>query len=866
MKKIVFLLLLIPLLAYNPASAQYEEVSTYTGNHLQTLRIPVGGVGTGNILLGGRGNIEHLEIFNRPDRQRRLEKTFFSLWIKEGNNPSHTTLLEREEFPPYLNADHKYAGGLPRMSEAILVNNYPRLLWRFEDGSVPAEISLEVVNPIIPLDYESSNYPVCKFNWTIKNPTGNPIKASIALSMENPVKANRIINQFITEGEVKGIQFTSEGEDVPVNYQGGLYLGTPAPQVEVQTHWYPGTWRDETHIFWDDFSDDGRLEEKREKWITTYKTASYNESTKRMATVLVPFELKPGEEISIPFYLSWYFPRREFTSGEVFGTEEAVGKVFSNTYEKRFTSETDALKKFMAAEHEIQSKAEAFARILSRSSFPGYVIEALNSQVASLASPLIQITSDGDVHGFEGVLTTGWCCPGTCTHVWNYEQALASLYPSLERKMRETEFLHNTFDDGFQTHRSIIPAGDYWFNGPAAADGQMGTIVRAYREWKLCGDNQWLASLWPKIKKALEFAWYGSGEPAKEKTGNVQQAWDENRTGLLSKRQHNTYDIDFYGPNSMTSSLYLAALKAGSEMAQAMGENAKSKEYLEVYHRGAQLMIDSLWNGDYFIQIILDDPDVYGEEKLSPPDEQGRRIPKYQYGNGCLADQLLGQYLAFVSGLGYITEKQYIDKALLSVYENNFIENLREFPNVQRVYGLNDEAGVVLCTWPKGDRPLLPFVYAEEIWTGVEFQVAASLIYSGRVAEGLRIVEAVQSRHDGHKRNPFEHNESGVHYARALASWSVLLALSGAEYDGVNKELRVAPKTGSPEFRSFWSANTAWGEITLNEKAAKIDVVHGDLFIRKLSLQPPGGSLKTWNFKEGKTIFEGEVLILSFDE
>lgn len=867
MKKIFFLLCLFPVLVVQSAGISYREVSTFRGSDLQTLLIPVGGVGTGNILMGGRGNIEHLEIFNRPDRQRRLEKTFFSLWIQEAGRKPHVTLLEREEFPPYENVTHQYAGGLPRMSEAILANNYPRLLWQFMDESVPVEISLEVINPVIPIDYESSNYPVCKFNWTIKNPTSNAINASVALSMENPVKAKKIFNEYLTEGNIKGIRFSSEGEDVPVNYQGGLFMGTTAPEIEVQTSWYPGTWRDETHIFWDDFSDDGRIAEKKEKWITTYKPTSYNESTKRMATVLVPFELKPGEEISIPFYLSWYFPRRVFTSSEVFGIENAVGKIFSNTYANRFKSETDALAKFIVAEQAVLAKAEAFAQILSNSSFPEYVIEALNTQVSSLVSPLIQVTSDGDVHGFEGVLNTDWCCPGTCTHVWNYEQTLASLYPSLERKMREIEFLHNTFDDGFQTHRSVIPVGDYWFNGPAAADGQMGTIVRAYREWKLSGDNEWLARLWPNIKKALEFAWHGSGAPAKEKTGNYQEAWDENKTGLLSKRQHNTYDIDFYGPNSMTTSLYLAALKAGSEMAVAMGEKQKSKEYLEVFDRGARLMVDSLWNGDYFIQILLDDHNVYREERLSPPDEHGRRIPKYQYGNGCLADQLLGQYLAFGSGLGYIADKEYIDKALMSVYENNFIENLRDFPNVQRVYGVNNEAGMVLCTWPKGDRPVLPFVYAEEIWTGVEFQVAASLIYSGRVKEGLRVVEAIQDRYDGNKRNPFEHNESGVHYARALASWSVLLALAGTEYDGTKQELTFAPKMPATSFSSFWSTNSAWGEITINEKEAKIQVAHGNLNVQKLNIQKPGSSsLKSWNYKKGKTVPEGKFLVLSFDE
>lgn len=863
MKRLI--LFFTALLFVGLTHAQLPQKSTFTGAELQTIRIPAGGVSTGNLLVGGRGNIEHVEIFNRPDRQRRLEKTFFSLWVKEQDKPPRATLLEREILPPYLDVTHVYAWGLPRMSEAKLINNYPHLQWDFDDQDIPLDVSLEIVNPIIPLDFESSNYPVARFNWIIKNPASQSIDASLAFSMENPVEAEKIINEAILDEKIKGIRFSAEGKNVPVNYRGGMLMGTTASNAELQTHWYPGTWRDETHIFWDDFRDDGHVESKQEKWITTYEPTSYNESTHRMATVLVPLKLKPGEEITVPFYIAWYFPERINTSGEVFGITEAMGKVFKNSYANSFSSERDVLNQFLTIEKKLTEKASAFAEIMGNSSYPDYVIEALNTQVATFVSPLIQVTAEGEVHGYEGVLNNGWCCPGTCTHVWNYEQALASLFPSLEQKMREIEFMHNTFDDGFQAHRSVVPTGDYWFNGPPAADGQMGTIIRAYREWKLSGDNEWLRKLWPKIQKALEFAWHGSGEPALEKTGNKQAAWDPHKTGLLSGRQHNTYDIDFYGPSSMTSSLYLAALKAGHEMALAMGEKNKAEEYLDVFQRGSELMADSLWNGDYFIQIVVNDPELCVKDHLSPPDERGRRIPKYQYGNGCLADQLLGQYLAFVSGLGYIADQKKIDKALMAIYEHNFIDNLREFENVQRVYGLNDEAGMVLCTWPKGDRPVLPFVYAEEIWTGVEYQVAASLIYSGKVKEGLRVVEAVQNRYNGTKRNPFEHIESGVHYARALSAWSMLLALSGYEYDGVKKELTFAPKTNASNFRSFWSAGSAWGEISINNKEAKIDVIHGSLSLTKLSVQnPQNDSLKTWNFENEKAVTEGSSLIVSF--
>lgn len=863
----LILFVLIIHLFLGQLNARSPESLVFRGNELQTIRIPAGGVGTGNLLVGGRGNIEYVEVFNRPNRQRRLEKTFFSLWVKEQGKQPVAKLLERELFPPYPNVTHSYAWGLPRMSEACLTNNYPHLQWQFQDDSVPVDVSLEVINPIVPLDLDASSFPVVKFKWIFKNITENAIEASVALSMENPLQTNRIFNRYVEHDNIRGIQFSAEGDDVPENFQGGFFYGIAGFTPEVQTHWYPGTWRDEIHIFWDDFSDDGHIENVKTEWSSSYKPASYNESTKRMSTVLVPFSLAPGEEISIPFYLSWYFPRRVFTAAEVFGIKEAEGKIFENYYARFFTDELDVLKQFLSRENEVLTKSKAFARSLRNSSFPDYVIEALNTQVATLASPLIQITADGEVHGFEGVLDNSWCCPGTCTHVWNYAQTLASLFPSLERKMRETEFLHNTFDDGFQTHRSVIPTGEYWFNGPAAADGQMGTIVRVYREWKLSGDNDWLAMLWPKIKKALEFAWQGSGEAARQKTGNVQPPWDPQKTGLLSGKQHNTYDIDFYGPNSLTSSLYLAALKAGSEMALAMGDKVSSEEYARIFRRGSQLFEDSLWNGEYFIQIMPDDNSIYSDEQLSPPDSQGKRLPKYQYGNGCLADQLLGQYLAFVSGLGYIVEKGKVDKALEAIYSYNFIRNLREFSNVQRVYGLNDEAGVVLCSWPHNDRPLLPFVYADEIWSGVEFQVAASLIFSGKTEKGLEIVKALQNRHDGYKRNPFEHNESGVHYARALSSWSVLLALSGAEYNGSAKEFVFAPKISPTDFRSFWSAGSAWGEISIHQNEVRLEVTHGNLSLNKLSVQNPiNFSLKIWEFESEKMVSEGQTLKLFFND
>ncbi|PHN07883.1 GH116 family glycosyl-hydrolase [Flavilitoribacter nigricans] len=850
-------LLSISLLLLPGLSPAQNPAKVYRGQQLQSLRVPIGGIGTGDILIGGRGNIAHIEVFNRPDRQRRLEKTGFAIWCQSGDGPAVAKLLEREIFPPYGESTHKYVAGLPRFREAEFINDFPLHRWQFRDEAIPLKVNMEAFSPFVPLDVAASSYPVVAFYWDLENPTDERVRGSVVFNLENPILGDSITNRYHQNAALQGVRMANQDPE-NVNYQGQLFIGTTAADPQIQTHWYPGTWRDEAHIFWDDFSKDGRIETQLSDWTTNSDPASYNESTHRMASVLVPFDLAPGERTRIPFYLSWYFPQRVFRLSETFGIAEAAGKTFGNAYSNYFSSELDALSKLLQQEDHLYTMTARFAERLQHSTYPESVKEALSTQAATLRTNLIQVSDKGNVHGFEGVNSGGWCCPGTCTHVWNYEQTLASLFPPLERNMREIEFLHNTFDNGFQAHRSVLPIGDYYFNGPAAADGQMGTVVRAYREWKLSGDDDWLAGVWPGVKKALEFAWYGPGTVSEDRHRHQekQMAWDPDQNGILTGRQHNTYDINFYGPSSMTTSVYLAALKAGAAMAAAMGDEKSASAYREVYEKGIRATEKELWNGEYFIQTIGDDPAATTE--YEPDNGSGASIPKYQYGDGCLSDQLLGQYLAFISGLGYLLDTVKVNSALHSIYRYNFIPSLREFSNVQRVYGLNDESGVVLCTWPNDNRPALPFVYSDEIWTGVEFQVAASLIYAGYTEEGLDIVRAVQDRYDGFKRNPFEHDESGVHYARAMASWSVLLALSGIDYDGQEQRLTFGPRINAGNFSTFWSTGTAWGSFDLVGRVAVLTVDYGELTLRQFGVR----DRKIETYPSGKQLRAGEQLVL----
>jgi len=279
----------------------------------------------------------------------------------------------------------------------------------------------------------------------------------------------------------------------------------------------------------------------------------------------------------------------------------------------------------------------------------------------------------------------------------------------------------------------------------------------------------------------------------------------------------------------MLSGLYLAALRAGEAMARHLGENEAADTYRAVYARGRERFERELWNGKHFIQNVEIADGLMVPKHLQTPGETG--FPKYQYGAGCLSDQLIGQWQAHVSGLGDVIDAAKAKGALEAIFENNFREGLRNVESVQRVFALQDEAGLILCSWPDGGRPKIPFVYSEEVWTGIEYQVAAHCFYEGLIEQGLAIVRAVRARYDGVRRNPWDEIECGHHYARALSSWSLVQALSGARYSAVEQSLTFAPKLKLP-FRSFVALGTAWGELRVTEREASLEIRYGTVALK----------------------------------
>lgn len=214
----------------------------------------------------------------------------------------------------------------------------------------------------------------------------------------------------------------------------------------------------------------------------------------------------------------------------------------------------------------------------------------MNANLSVLKTPTVLRLEDGSLWGWEGSYQTGGTCDGSCQHVWNYAYVLPFLFPSLERSLRENTMKYAMHHHGGTEFRVPLPLGRELYNYRSCVDGQMGEVIKCYREWKISGDNEWLRLYGDKIFKMLEFAW--SEE-------NVDH-WDLDRDGVMEGRQHHTLDVELFGPSAWLQGFFLLALDCGVQMAEALGEPEKAKMYRHVYEKGKKWTNENLFNGKYF--------------------------------------------------------------------------------------------------------------------------------------------------------------------------------------------------------------------------------------------------------------------------
>jgi len=530
------------------------------------------------------------------------------------------------------------------------------------------------------------------------------------------------------------------------------------------------------------------------------ETAGFDEAF--AGGVAQSLSLAPGEGKTADFVISWHFANM--------GTL-ARGSDTGAHYLNRFKDAAEV------AQH-IAANVERLSEITLRwqdtwydSTLPYWFLDRTFISLNCLASTTCFRFADGRFYTFEGVRA----CLGHPNHVWHYAQGHGRIFPELEQDVLERVW----YGFAFRKDGSMAFRGEH--GDESAIDGHCGAILCVLRAHQTNPDGAMLARMWPKVKQSIEYA-------------NTR---DRDGDGLLDTPMLTTLDEPWHGQIPWLTSMYLAALAAGAEMADEMGDAEFAQDCRERAAKGRAAMDAKLFNGEWFVQL----PDPDDPEKLGAYET-------------CHIDQVLGQAWAWQVGLGRVLNEETTRSALQALWKYNFSRNLDAYDEQSdpkgRPYFTDGEGGLVMTANALGRE--VPFgiyspfaCYLSETMNGFEYQAAAHMIAEGMVEEGLAIIRTVDERYDGEKRNPFNEVECGDHYARSMAAYGALITISGFEHHGPAGHIGFAPKLTPESFKAPFTAAEGWGTysqaVTPTALSAKISVKFGKLRVNTVSLGLPEG-------------------------
>ncbi len=807
-----------------------DGITKYTGENLDYIAFPLGGIGAGMLCLEGNAGLTSVSIRNRPEIFN--QPCMFSAFCIKGANGSARVL--EGQVPRWKIFGQPGAGnglgsthfGLPRCKTEYFTARFPFASVSLDYPVFPSHqhssrggeedtLKVEVTgwSPFMPGDADNSSLPAAAIEYTFINNSGKTVEGIYSFHSknflaekdrtDNPVRA--VKNGFILHQSGTKEQPWTEGS---------FCATVPGEKTGVDCRWFRSGWFDALTMVWEE------IEKCR---CTANPPVKEGEQQSPGGSLYVPVKIPARGRKTVRLLLSWYVPQSNIRTGSQ-PEGKAKNIFYQPWYSGRFKSIADVSDYWSDNYASLKEKTLSFTECFYKTSLPAEVVEAIAANLTILKSPTVLRQKDGRLWCWEGCADNFGSCAGSCTHVWNYAQATAHLFPGLERTLRQTEFNENQNEEGHQTFRALLPIRPTPHDFYAAADGQLGGIMKVYRDWRISGDTQWLKGLWKKVKNSLNYC---------------IETWDPEHKGILQEPHHNTYDIEFWGPDGMCGSFYLGALKAACLMAEAMNDSVPL--YKELYGKGRKYMETRLFNGKYFYQEIRwkNLKAAYPAGRKSAIPEEARKFiaregPLYQYGKGCLSDGILGDWIANVCGLNNVVDKKKVKKHLLSVYRYNFRKTLVKHSNPQRPgFALGDDGGLLVCTWPEGGKLSLPFPYSNEVFTGIEYQVASHLMMHGCVKEALDIVKTARERYNGKRRNPFDEYECGHWYGRALSSYGLLQGLTGIRYDAVEKTLYIRPVIKG-DFASFISTETGFGLAGLKNKKPFLRVFSGKIDVKKI--------------------------------
>ena len=604
-----------------------EFNGSYAGAHLDRIAFPLGGIGAGMICLEGTGALSHVSLRHTPDVFNE-PYTFAAICVK--GVPNGAKVIEGP-VPTWKIFGRPNTGngagaapyGLPRFEQAEFLARFPFAEISLKDDDLPLEVKVVGWSPFVPTQEDLSSLPVGALEYSFKNTGAESLEAVFSFHSRNLMRIaipSEWGGTFEPGDSVLpfpgGFVFRQDSLENRPHFRGDFVAFVDGAEAVVDHCWFRGGWFDSITMTW-------KTIEQGEVRNTPPPTGSGPG-----ASIYVPFSLPPGAEKTVRLLMAWYVPCSELAAGSVGANASPVCGADSRYYRPWYAARFESIQ--AVADY---WRTASFREAFYSSTLPPEVLEAVAANLTILKSPTVLRQHDGRLWAWEGCHDLGGCCYGSCTHVWNYAQAIPHLFPALERTLRETEFTVSQNEQGHQTFRANLPITPPEHNFYAAADGQLGGIIKMYRDWRISGDDDWLRRLWPQVRASLDYC---------------IRTWDPKRKGVIEEPHHNTYDIEFWGPEPLCTTFYLGALRAASLTAKALGENPR--EYEQLYERGRKFLEGKLYNGEYFFQKVVwqglqakspvelatDSWTVdYSPEALELLQQEG---PKYQYGDGCLSD------------------------------------------------------------------------------------------------------------------------------------------------------------------------------------------------------------------------------------
>jgi len=823
-------------------------------SNLINVAFPLGGIGTGTISLSGDGSLRQWEIVNQVNHNAFVPSSFFLLQtakVKERNWNFKILEIDNQLPENYTPAESVSDYMIPEalflrhqkfecFENLEFIGEYPLAKIKFFDNKIPLDITLDAWNPLIPHDLKNSSIPVIIFKFKIKN---------LHEKEEIIVRLGGCLLNFIGWDGISNIdlgfypKFLSNVNEVfQTKNSTSIWMRTENELLEndLKGDICFGTIEDKCKIILDlEIEDDlpNTLEKLDSGFIESQKTRPSHHGKTWIGVLVSEFTLKPSEQKEIYFFLSWHFPNRyvNWSWGRDLyhrlGIDDKSKFWLGNYYSKFFKSSKDVFQYTIKNLEILEEKTKEFHDILFNSTVPKDIIETVSSTLSILRSPSCFLTKKGEFYSFEGccgastsnIETVGGCCPMNCSHVWNYPAAHVRLFPQLEKSLLNNEYLRFNEKWGIP-HRLIVPtylpqAHNVRIDTKKtpAIDGMLGCVLKTYRYLLFTNDMRWFNKVYSSLVKLMNY---------------IFREYDPEGKGVIEGEQFNTYDISLFGKNSFIGGLYLAALKSCEKMAILKDDDTLLSDCLKRFETGKKIYDETLWNGEYWLQEY---------------DETSKLM--FQYGDGCLSDQLFGQFWADMLDLEQIFSKNKVLKTLESIMRYNFKENLKNFKQQPRVFASEWDGGLLNCTWPKGNRPKVPLLYSDEVWTGIEYEVASLMIANNLIENALKIIRAVRKRYDGNYRNPWNEIECGDHYIRALSSWRLYESSIGFFWDAINSKMKLLPIINESECQGLIITSECWGkfQILKNNEEIRVNIIPIDGTIILYEIE-------TWNMNDNPEI------------